>query len=149
MLNKSEEEILKVMKDKEYLDCLGIKSSDVEKIIKNAFKEFGELKEELKVAHNNREKFQNLCSRLGGHNEYFKAQYPDYKYFDLNYKSLLVTVKEEIDSHNYVAQNTEIYIYPDIYKATIDPMCIIDFDKEINFDEINQKLNVEISEEVL
>lgn len=154
MLNSSEIKIMKVMKDNKYLQFLGAEQKDIEKIIDKAIKEFIELEVIVKAASANGEGFQMLCNRLGGHNELFSAEYPNHNYFDLNYKSLLVTVCEETDdnkSNQYKVQKTDVYIYPDSIKQTIDPMCIIDLDKEINFQNIYQELikEIENSEEVL
>ncbi len=156
MLNSSEKEVLKVLKNREYLQYLNASVDDIKEIINLAYKEFKELENICKVAYEQGETFKKLCNSLGGHNEEFNNKYPEYNYFDLNYQSLLVTVKEifnkENKSEQFVLQQSEVYIYPDnVCKNTIDPLCIIDIGKKIDFDKITQEIDKENepAEEVL
>lgn len=153
MLNANEKEILEVMKDTEYLKCMNVNFDDIKKAIKLGIKEFNELEDLVKIASKNKESFRHLCNRLQGHNETFDEKYPDYNYFDLNYKSLLVTVKEELDKENNSIQffvlKSDVYIYPDnISKIAADEICILDLNQNIDFQKVqneleNEKNNIE------
>lgn len=155
MLNASEKKILEVLRDNEYLQHLNVSIDGIKNIINLAYKEFKQLESICQVAYEKGETFQSLCNRLSGHNEELDREYPEYNYFDLNYKSLLVTVKEIFNKENkskqFTVQKSDVYIYPDFYKKTIDPMCIIDMGENIDFDKIKQELNngIEHTEEVL
>ncbi len=154
MLNTNEKDILKVMNDIEYLKCINVNFDDIEKAIKLGIKEFNELEDIVKIAANNKESFQNLCQRLQGHNEVFNEKYPNYNYFDLNYKSLLVTVKEKLNKDNDFSQftvlKTGVYIYPDnISTISADEICILDLDQEIDFEKIYKNLENNVEENTI
>lgn len=154
MLNANEKDILKVMNDIEYLKCINVNFDDIEKAIKLGIKEFNELEDIVKTATNNKESFQSLCKKLQGHNETFNEKYPNYNYFDLNYKSLLVTIKEELDKENNSIQfsvlKSGVYIYPDnISSVATDEMCVLDLNEEIDFEKIYKNLENNIEEENL
>ena len=92
--------IVTIMKDKKYLEDLGVTPKDIIKAIRMAQDEFKELEQIVNNLNNNNECFKSVCEKLKGHNEYFDAIYPDHNYFDLNYKSLLVTVIQPINENN-------------------------------------------------
>lgn len=142
-LYENENSILKIMQDKEFLNDLKINSKDIIKAIKTGLKEFKELEEIVKKAHKENKSLQNLCTELGGFNKEFYQKYPNKNYFDLNYKSLLITVVEPITKNEkkekYELSKTGVYIYPDyITKASIDELVIIDLEKEIDFNYIQK-----------
>lgn len=148
MLNDNEKEIFNVIQDKEYMSCINANFNDIENAINLGIKEFNELENIVKVASENKESFQSLCKKLQGHNETFNEKYPNYNYFDLNYKSLLVTIKEKLDKENnsmqFSVQKSDVYIYPDnINKIASDEMCILDLNEEINFEKIEKELENE------
>lgn len=152
MLNDNEKDILKTIKDIEYLKCINVNLEDIEKAIKLGIKELNELENIVKAASENKESFQNLCTRLQGHNESLNEKNPNYNYFDLNYKSLLVTVKEKLDEENnsmqFSVQKSDVYIYPDnISKISADEICILDLNEEINFEKIYENLENSVEEE--
>lgn len=152
-LNSNEIEVLKTMMDTEYLNCINVNADDIEKAIKLGIKEFNELEDIVKEAIENKESFQSLCKRLQGHNETFHEKYPDYNYFDLNYKSLLVTIKEELNENNksvnFNVMESDVYIYPDnISKVDADEICILDLGEKIDFEKIKNELENEIEEEI-
>lgn len=155
MLNDNEKEVFNVVQDKEYMSCINVNINDIENAINLGIKEFHELENIVKVASENKKSFQSLCKKLQGHNETFEEKYPNYNYFDLNYKSLLVTVKEKLDKENnsmqFIIQKSDVYIYPDnISTIAADEICILDLNEEINFEKIekeleNEKNNIEES----
>ena len=154
MLNDNEKEILNAIQDKEYMSCISANFNDIKNAINFGIKEFNELENIVKVASKNKESFQNLCQRLQGHNEVFNEKYPNYNYFDLNYKSLLVTVKEKLNKDNDFSQftvlKTGVYIYPDnISTISADEICILDLDQEIDFEKIYKKLENNVEENTI
>lgn len=156
MLEQDIKKVISIMKDKKYLKNLKIKPRDIIKAIKLAQEEFKELENIIDTANDNGDNIEMLCQKLKGHNENFNVKYPDNKYFDLNYKSLLVTIIQPIDKNNQnqlikVSKNN-VYIYPDnISKCLTDEIVQLDFNEKLNLDEIiearyiNQEL-VEIVE---
>jgi len=148
MLNSNEKEILNVIQNKEYMNCINANFNDIETAINLGIKEINELEKIVERAFKNKESFISLSKRLGGHNENFSEKYPNSNYFDLNYKSLLVTVKEKLDKNNnligFNVMKSDVYIYPDnISNIAADEICILDLDKNINFEEIKNELEKE------
>ena len=128
-------------------------NSNIIDAIKTAQSEFQELEDLVNQECSNGISFEALCDKLGGHNEYFSKKYPDTSYFDLNYKSLLVTIKQEINNDNIkeavtVAKNC-VYIYPDNISdtKTYDEMCILDFENKESLKERFTLLEYQLSEE--
>lgn len=152
MLNYNEKEILKVMQNKEYLELLDVNVDDIEKAVRIGIKEFKEIQETVNGAFSDKEDFYDLCKRLNWHNETFNQKYPDYNYFDLNYKSLLITIKEKLDQNNkpieFNTSKLDVYIYPDnISKVSTDEICILDLKEEIDFEKVYKNLEKNIEEE--
>ena len=92
-----------------------------------------------------------MCKILKGHNEFFDAIYPEHNYFDLNYKSILVTIIQPIDENNNEKEiqlfKDEVYIYPDnISPFDTDEIFILNFNENIDLEEIIQKFHNEIEE---
>ena len=100
MLNESEEKIVKTIKDRNYLNMLNISPKDVITAVKLALKEFNELKEIVNEANGDSKSLEDLCRDLKGHNGEFNNKYPLNNYFDVNYKSLLVTITQDIDENS-------------------------------------------------
>ncbi len=154
MLNSNEKEILNVIQDKEYMNCINANPNDIETAINLGIKEVTELEKIVQIAFENKESFMDLSKRLGGHNESFSEKYPDSNYFDLNYKSLLITVKEKLDKNNnsmgFSVMKSDVYIYPDnISSIAADEICILNLDQNINFEKIKNELeNEEKVEEI-
>ena len=153
MSNSNVMEIISLLKDKQYLEENKIKVSNIIDAIKTAQSEFQELEDLVNQECSNGISFEALCDKLGGHNEYFSKKYPDTSYFDLNYKSLLVTIKQEINNDNIkeavtVAKNC-VYIYPDNISdtKTYDEMCILDFENKESLKERFTLLEYQLSEE--
>lgn len=148
MLNSNEKEILNCIQDEKYMNCIGANFDDIETAIKLGINEFNELEEIINVAFKNKENFQSLSKRLKGHNENFSGSYPEYNYFDLNYKSLLVTVKEKLDKNNttinYHVMKSDVFIYPDnISKSGVDEMCVLNLEEPIDFEKVRSELENE------
>ncbi len=145
--------IIKTMQDKEYLHNLKIQPEDIIKAVKIAQKEFDELQDIVNTFNNNKESLKDLCKTLKGHNEFFNAIYPEYNYFDLNYKSILVTIIQPIDENKNEKAiqlfKDEVYIYPDnISPVNTDEIFILNFNENIDLEEIIQKFHNEIEEEL-
>lgn len=148
MLNYNEKEILNVVQDKEYMNCINANFKDIKDAINIGIKECNELEEIINKAFEQKESFQDVFERLKGHNETFSAHYPNCNYFDLNYKSLLVTVKEKLDTNNkpieYCIDKRDVFIYPDnISKVPVDEMCVLNLEEPIDFEEIENELEKE------
>ena len=145
--------IIKTMQDKEYLHNLKIQPEDIIKAVKIAQKEFDELQNIVNTFNNNKESLKDLCKILKGHNEFFNAIYPEHNYFDLNYKSILVTIIQPIDENKNEKAirlfKDEVYIYPDnISPINTDEIFILNFNENIDLEEIIQKFHKEIEEEL-
>lgn len=138
-LYENENNILKIMEDKELLNDLKITSKDIIKAIKIGLKEFKELEGIVKKAYKENKTLQNLCAELGG----FYQKFPNNNYLNLNYKSLLVTFIEPINKNNekgkFELSKTGVYIFPDyITKATKNKLVILDLEKDIDFNYIQK-----------
>lgn len=143
MPKSNKEEIIKTMRNEEYLKGLKISPFDVLRAIMLAQKELKELEQIIDNANKNNESLSNLCNRLKGHNEDFETYYPSWSYFDLNYKSLLVTIVQKRDEENKLqpikVSKGDTYIFPDnISNNVADPLFILDLEKEININKISQ-----------
>ena len=145
--------IIKTMQDKKYLGDLKIQPEDIIKAVNIAQKEFEELQDIVNTFNNNNESLKDLCKILKGHNEFFDAIYPEHNYFDLNYKSILVTIIQPIDENKNEKAiqifKDEVYIYPDnISPVNTDEIFILNFNENIDLEEIIQKFHKEIEEEL-
>ena len=145
--------IIKTMQDKKYLGDLKIQPEDIIKAVNIAQKEFDELQDIVNTFNNNNESLKDLCKILKGHNEFFDAIYPEHNYFDLNYKSILVTIIQPIDENKNEKAirlfKDEVYIYPDnISPINTDEIFILNFNENIDLEEIIQKFHNEIEEEL-
>lgn len=143
--------IIKTMQDKKYLGDLKIQPEDIIKAVNIAQKEFEELQDIVNTFNNNNESLKDLCKILKGHNEFFDAIYPEHNYFDLNYKSILVTIIQPIDENKNEKEiqlfKDEVYIYPDnISPVDTDEIFILNFNENIDLEEIIQKFHNEIEE---
>lgn len=143
--------IIKTMQDKKYLGDLKIQPEDIIKAVNIAQKEFEELQDIVNTFNNNNESLKDLCKILKGHNEFFDAIYPEHNYFDLNYKSILVTIIQPIDENKNEKEiqlfKDEVYIYPDnISPVNTDEIFILNFNENIDLEEIIQKFHNEIEE---
>lgn len=141
MLKTNEQIIIETMKNEEYLNDLKISPYDVLKAITLAQKELKELEHIIDDANKNNESLSNLCNRLKGHNEEFVTYYPSSSYFDLNYKSLLVTIVQKRNEENKLqpikVSKDDTYIYPNnISKVTTDELFILDLEKKIDINKI-------------
>lgn len=153
MLNKNEQDIMNVIKDEKYMKIAGITLSDIEKAVRLAVQEFKELEEIVKDAYNSNENFKELCARLKGHNEELNEEYPNCNYFDLNYKSLLITVKEILDKENnsvgFYVSKSGVYIYPNnISKESVDELCVLDLEQEVDFNKIKNEIEKDLEQEM-
>lgn len=138
--------ILKAINDRTLINELKINSEDIVKCVKLAKNEVDELEELVKKSYKSGETFENLCKRLGGHNLSLDEKFPSYNYFDLNYKSLLITVKQDLDVKNkpgeFLIQKDDVYVYPNnIYKGAADNLFTLNFNENIDFDTINNSIN--------
>lgn len=145
MIDENKKEILSVLNDKKLLKELQITPNDIKKCIIMASKELKELEEIVKKSKEKKESFESLYKRLGGHNLWIEEEKTTINRFDLNYKSLLVTIQQGLDSNGNLdlsVQRSDIYIYPDnISKINGDYLLVLDFEKEIDFELINQYEN--------
>lgn len=147
MLDESEEKIIETIKDRNYLNKLNISPTDVVTAVKMALKEFNELKEIVNEANGDSKSLEDLCRDLKGHNGEFNNKYPLSNYFDVNYKSLLVTITQDIDENNNKSvielSKSGVYIYPDnITNISVDEMFMLDFYDLVYYDEKDFK-NIE------
>lgn len=141
MLKTNEQIIIETMKDEQYLKDLKINPYDVLKAIKMAQNELKELENIIGESNSNNESLSNLCNRLKGHNLEIENFYPSCSYFDLNYKSLLVTVRQERNEKNELQpielSKDDAYIYPDnISDNNGDQLFVLNLEKEVNINKI-------------
>lgn len=148
---KNETQIIDAMNDMTLINELKITPEDIVKCVKIAKSEVDELEEIINKSYEQGESFEKLCKRLGGHNLSLNEKYPYYNYFDLNYKSLLITVKQELDENNnpikFLLQKDDVYIYPNnIYNGAADNLFTLNFEENIDFDYINDSININYEE---
>lgn len=152
MLNDNEQLIINTIKDRNYLNKLNISPKDVITAVKLALKEFDELKEKANEANAFSKSLKELCEELGGHNGEFNNKYPNNNYFDVNYKSLLVTFTQDVDidgkdSTLIELSKTGVYIYPDnVTKEAVDEMFVLDLYDKIDFNKIEQQINFQVGD---
>lgn len=144
----NETQILKAINDRTLINELKITPEDIVRCVKLAKDEVDELESIVKKSYNSGENFENLCKRLGGHNLSLDEKYPSYNYFDLNYKSLLITVKQRLDETNrpgeFLVQKDDVYVYPNnIYNGAADNLFTLNFENNIDFDYINNSINAQ------
>lgn len=145
MLNSNEKAILKTMQDVEFLEYINATPQDIEKAILIAKKEIEELECIVKKFQESEKSISNLSIKLHGHNESFNEKFPNYNYFDLNFKSLLITVKQPLDPKNNIlpmeVSKIGVSVYPDnITKITTDAIVELDFNQNINFEKIYKEI---------
>lgn len=151
MINSNETKILEVINDNEYLNILRVSKEDIIKAVNIAIEEVKELELIVQDSYKSGKTFKSLCKELRGHNEFYNAKYPDYNYFDLNYKSLLITIKENLDKDNkgneFKVIKNDVYIYPDnISKVATDEMFTLNLEEDIDIEKIKDNINIEIME---
>lgn len=131
-MEENEEQIINVMRDTEYLKLLKVDKKAILEAIILAKKEFNELKEKVQEANAFDKTLEYLYKELKGHNGEFHNKFPENNYFDVNYKSLLVTITQAINMDKkeilpIFLSNTGIYIYPDnISKINTDELFVLD-----------------------
>ena len=141
MLKTNEQIIIETMKDEEYLNNLKISPYDVLKAITLAQNELKELEHIIDVANKNNESLSDLCNKLNGHNLEIENYHSSCSYFDLNYKSLLVTVIQKRNEENKLQpiklSKDDIYIYPDnISKITADELFVLNLEEKVDINKI-------------
>ena len=151
MLTDTEEKIIKTIKDRNYLNKLNISPTDVVTAVKLALKEFNELKEIVNEANSYSKSLEDLCRDLKGHNGEFNNKYPLNNFFDVNYKSLLVTITQDIDESNNKSiielSKLGVYIYPDnITNIPVDEIFMLDFYDEIDFKKIENEIEFQVGD---
>ena len=127
------DEINETIKDKEFMNNLGITVEDVIKQVEISKKDFDEL---VNYVNNYRGTFGELYKELQGWNlGYDDVEKDDDNLFDCYYKSLLVTIN--VDDGKLSVNPHDVYVYPnDITKVDSDELFHLDFDKPIEFDKI-------------
>lgn len=145
MLNQNEKDIILTINDKEYMETITATPKEIEKAILIAKEEIKELESIVAKANNNDKHIEDLCKELKGHNETFSMKFPNKNYFDLNFKSLLITVEQPIDKNNNVlpmkVNKCAVSIYPDnISNVATDEIAILDFNENIDFKKIYEEL---------
>ena len=153
MLKTNEQIIIETMKNEGYLKDLKIRPYDVLKAIKLAQNELEDLQNIISEANKNNESLSDLCDRLKGHNLEIETYYPSCSYFDLNYKSLLVTVIQKRNEENVLqpikVSKDDVYIYPDnISNIKTDQLFILNLEKELDINKIFDAVINDNSEEI-
>lgn len=139
----NEEKILEVIEDKEFLKELNISEEDIFKAIKMAIEEYDELQKLIDEERIKGTTFKDLYEKLKGHNGEFdnRGAY-SHNYFDLNYKSLLVTITEDSQNNQYKVDRSDVYIYPNnISEASADELFILNLKEPIKIDKFIQYIN--------
>lgn len=141
MLRTNEQIIIETMRNEEYLNNLKISPYDVLKAIALAQNEVKELEYIIDDANKNNESLSDLCNRLNGHNLEIENYPSSFSYFDLNYKSLLVTVIQKRNEENKLQpiklSKDDTYIYPDnISKITADELFVLNLEEKIDINKI-------------
>lgn len=99
----------------------------------------------VKSSQESGENISTLCKRLNGHNETFNEKFPNHNYFDLNFKSLLITVNQPISKENNIlpleVSKYNVSVYPDhITQVATDAIVELNFNQNINFERIYKEL---------
>ena len=127
------DEINETIKDKEFMNNLGITTEDVIKQVEISKKDFDEL---VNYVDNYKGTFGELYKELQGWNlGDSNVEQDDDNLFDCYYKSLLVTIN--VDDGKLSVSPIDVYVYPnDITNVDSDELFHLDFDKPIEFDKI-------------
>ena len=142
----NEEKILEVIEDKEFIKELNISEEDIFKAIKMAIEECDELQKLINEEKIKGTTFKDLYEKLRGHNgEFDNRGVYSHNYFDLNYKSLLVTITEDSQNNQYKIDRSDVYIYPNnISEVSADELFILNLKETIKIDQFIQYINEDI-----
>ena len=100
-------------------------------VVENAINDITELKE---TCRKHTGTLEELCNKLDGHNLDTEIDH----LFDVNYRSILTTVKEV--NGKFIVQESEVCVYAD---TTVDnyndwyEILTLDYDQDINIKELN------------
>lgn len=143
--------ILRVIEDKELLADLKISEKDVFKAIKCGIEEVEELQKIVDQEKENGTSFKELCEKLQGHNESFDEDgIYSHNYFDLNYKSLLITIYENIQDNKFEVDKSDVYIYSDnISEVPTDELFTLDLREPINIEKFQEYITEDVERVLL
>ena len=148
MSNKNE--ILNVINDKAFLKEFNITEKDIFKAIKLGLDEFQELQKKIDEEKRKGITFEELCNQLGGENDDFEKQTSTQRYFDLNYKSIFVTIFEDEKNDKYEVGKAGVHFYPDnITDSTATYLFILDLTEPFDLYEFSEYMEDDIAQELL
>lgn len=143
-------EILNVINDKALLEEFDITEKDIFKAIKLGLDEFKELQKKIDEEKTKGTTFEELCNQLGGENDDFERQTSSQRYFDLNYKSIFVTIFEDEKNDKYEVGKAGVHFYPDnITDGTATYLFILDLTEPLDLYEFAEYMEDDIAQELL
>ena len=150
MTEENRKEILNVINDKAFLEKFNINKKDIFKSIKLGLDEFKELQKLLDEEKKNGTSFEELFSKLQGKNEDFEKENASRRYFDLNYKSIFVTVYEDTEKDRYEVEKASVHFYPDnIVDNSLTYLFILDLTEPFDLYEFANYMENDIAQELL
>ena len=128
MTKENRKELLNIINNKEFLEKFNITEKDIFKAIKLGLDELQELQKLVNEEKRKGTSFEELFHKLHGKNEDLKKETSSQKYFDLNYKSIFVTIFENNETNNYDIEKSCVHFYPDnIADNPLTYLFILDF----------------------
>jgi len=150
MTKENKNEILNIINDKNLLKKLNINEKDVFKAIKMGIDEFKELQKIIEDEKIKGTSFEELFENFQGQNEKLKKEDGSQRYFDLNYKSIFVTIYEDIENDNYKVEKTSVHFYPDnIVDNPLTYLFILDLTEPFDLSEFSNYMENDIAQELL
>ena len=150
MTEENRKEILNVINDKAFLEKFNINEKDIFKSIKLGLDEFQELQRLLDEEKKKGTSFEELFSKLQGKNKDFEKETASQRYFDLNYKSIFVTVYEDTEKDRYEVEKASVHFYPDnIVDNPLTYLFILDLTEPFDLYEFANYMENDIAQELL
>lgn len=150
MTEENRKEILNIINDKEFLKKFKITEKDIFKAIKVGLDEFEELQKEINKEKIQGTSFEDLFKKFQGQNEELKKENGSQRYFDLNYKSIFVTIFEDTENDKYEVEKASVHFYPDnIVDNPLTYLFILDLTEPFDLSEFANYMDNDIAQELL
>lgn len=150
MTEENRKELLNIINNKEILEKFNITEKDIFKAIKLGVDELQELQRLVNEEKRKGTSFEELFHKLHGKNEEFEKETSSQKYFDLNYKSIFVTIFENNETNNYDIEKSCVHFYPDnITDNPLTYLFILDLTEPFDLYEFANYMEDDIAQELL
>lgn len=150
MTEENRKELLNIINNKEFLEKFNITEKDIFKAIKLGLDELQELQKLVNEEKRKGTSFEELFHKLHGKNGEFQKETSSQKYFDLNYKSIFVTIFENNETNNYDIEKSCVHFYPDnIADNPSTYLFILDLTEPFDLYEFANYMEEDMAQELL